>query len=732
MKFPGKCNLFASVALSAFVFCGCRTADKKETAAEIVKKINKVGEEQVRAKKYDESPIITSDIALARGAGIEEQESLPERKSIESTKPTSKEYPSRLIKGMPDPDAMIKVEMNLDATPLADVIAAFGAESILNFDYMIDPSVNGAVTFTVNTEVKAKEVWEMFEHILWLSGAYASENPGFIHIMPFNKMPQERRIFAQHDPQANVEVAIIPIYNTKSSELIGNIKPFMTGGSTVTDLPRQNSLLIIEAPPNMKKIHELIKRLDDKGEASWPHSSVRCHNIDSEQIVAELEALLPVIGFPTSPGNAPSGGQVKMTAIPRLQVIVVSAALPEVLEEVKKWIHLLDKEDQAEQENFFFYNIENSTSERLSEAMDVFFNTSTTASSKTTRSTVSSIGGRATNTSAPSPTSRRSRTTRNTEETEGDTIFDTPVIIYADAVLNRLVIKTTPRAWAVVEKFLERLDMPTRQVLIEAVIADIKLTENTQFGFAYAMKNGASQYGVDLSPNDAVTNVTDISSMIGNAYDGISMFKSKNEKIHFINAVAGKNNVTVLSAPQILAATDEQASINVGEQVSIRTTQYNSSATNPQTNYEYKETGTILTVTPHITAGHKVRVEIEQEVSSFQRRQDEGSDSDTAPDIANTVLNTVLEIPDGGTVMMGGLINSKVEDGHSGLPFIKDIPVLGHLFRSHSNNKERKELLVMITVNVVDTEQGTDHLVNRFQAALKAINEQIKQVREED
>jgi len=518
----------------------------------------------------------------------------------------------------------------------------------------------------------------------------------------------------------------------KSSELSGHLKPFMTDGATLTDIPGNNSLLIVEAPANMPKLRELVSQLDNKGEAAWPHICLRCHQVDAEVVREELEALLPVLGFPVT-NKGPSGGQVKLTSIPRLQVLVASAALKEVLDEVERWCRLLDRTDKTAKENLFFYNVRHSNAEHLSEVLTVFFNTSATKSgkpskTKSTSSKATPTTGR-TSSSSPSSPSRASarKATREKGEGEEETVFDTPVVVYVDEVNNRLTIRTTHRAYALVKALLERQDVPQRQVMIEAAVAEVRLSENTEFGFAYAAREKFGRYdfkhaavhtaifddkGIPLEPKSFATGV-------------VMSLANGDDKVAFLKAVAGDSNVRVLSAPQILAASDEEASINVGARVPVKTSDYtDTSGTSSRATYQYEDTGTILTVTPHITAGNEVQLDVKQEVSDAVETTTGVTDS---PTILNKILQTTLVIPDGSTVMMGGLIGTRNEDGHTGVPFLRDVPGLGMLFRTNKKSSARTELLVLITVNVIDQTTKTERLVGRYAAALREIQEQLGQ-----
>jgi type II secretion system protein D len=735
------CPLLAALALLLGGCQGLRPSAEENTAAD-PEAYRSLATAVLAPKPLNEA-LVVDKIAPRDAGGIAENLVFPQSSQTEMPKIPIAEYPDKLLKGIKDPDTIVPVSLNLDNATIDEIVASFSV-ILGGFGYQIDPSVKGAVTISMEADMTAREAWEMFEHILWLSGAYASKNPGFIHIMPFSRMPKERRILARHEPHANVEVAFIPVFHVKSGDIIKNIQPFMTDGATVTDLTAENTLLIVEAPPNMPKLRELITRLDNKGEADWPHICVQCHEVDAEELQAELEALLPVLGYSVA-SQGPSGGQIKLTALPRLQTIVASAALPEVLRMVEDWVKVLDRGSSDSREDIFFYDAQHSTAEKLNEMLAVFFNTDSTSSSRSssTKSTsakaTATTGTTTTTTEVPRATPASSANRARSTDTEGETIFDTPVVVFVDQENNRLSIQTTPRAWPLVLAMLERHDINPRLVLVEAKIVEVSLGKNTEFGFAYAAEHsnlqvGMSQMGSDdagtarapwtstttsWAATDSVAglypaNAASFSSGTGGAAIGYL----QGDVMAFVNAVAGEGNSQVLASPQIMATNGVEAKINIGRKVSIKTTEYSSDY---KSSYEYQDTGVILTVTPYITAGNDVRLEIEQEVSSVI----EGTGGEGSPDISNKTLLTTLIIPDGGTAFMGGLIDTTNSQGHTGVPFLKDIPGVGRLFRTNQSSSSRNELLVLITVNVLDTNSDTTLLLRRYQAALREIREQL-------
>ena len=671
----------------------------------------------------------------------------------------STQYPNNLIKSLPDPKSEVEVQLAFNAADLSEVVAAFAAPTMLNFSYMIDPAVKGAVTLSVDTKMTAAQAWETFEHILWLSGAYASMNSGFIHILPFEKMPQERRIFADHDIQPNVVVDFTTIRYKKSSDVINQIKPFITEGASLTDLTDSNTIVIVEAPANIEKLRELIARIDNKGERDWPCATYQCREVDADTLAEELNALMPVLGFPVATGTGTSGGAIKIVPIPRVRCVVVSAAMPEVVEEVGRWVKALDRSDMLDKEEIYFYNVSHTTVDKLSSALDAFFNTTTTTnnstlgdskssssssrsssnssnsdsnSSSSTRSS-SSSSGRTSTTSTSKRTTTTNKNGNDTTQSLNTSIFDTEVVVFSDAESNRLTIKTTPRTWTLLKAFLDRHDVPSRQVSIRAIIADISLDKSTEFGVSYAAsklfsrgnwKGSGAWAGAGAVSNLKGTEDAIVQSINSWSSQGLGLIlQNANDPLALVTAVAGVGNTKILSEPQLVVVSGSEAYMQAGNQIAVptQTTNYTSSSGNTSTNYEYKDTGVIMTVTPYITAGNEVRLTIEQEVSDVAASSSGSSGSSVAPNFTTKKVTTEMTVKDNSTILMGGMIRNSESVTKGGIPYLRDIPYLGVLFGYDKKSFTRTELLILITVNVIDNENFQDELIRRYKTSLEEI-----------
>lgn len=634
-----------------------------------------------------------------------------------------KEWFSALFKGREDADEKLMVSLNFDNPDINQLVPVFAAW--LGANYYIDPRVKGAVDMVIHDqEMSKREIAELFESILWLSGAFCTYDNGLLRILPFSTMPMERRILVDHQPQSNVQVEMFYLINSKAANVANQIKPFLTEGAQVIVLPtNKNSMLVVDSPANMPKINALIKLLDTEQRTGWPRCAIYCTSVPASQVQEELEAILPVLGYlVTSDKAVAEPGSIHLTSVDRLRVIVASAANREAINEVKRWVGILDQDDVGEQERVYVYKVINSRSDELMEAVSTIFNTDGSSISS-----ASAKGGKG------KASTKKSKSRAAQVETVVN-VFDSPIKIFADGIQNRLVIRTTPRTYAMLKAVLMRLDTVPSQVLLQVMIAEVTLNEENEYGLEYGgMIKGV---GGDKNYNAAIrTDWLDMNRMfdpatqswMDNIYGANYTVYNKNDpdKFMHIRAQAGEGNTRVLSAPQIVAVSDKEATIEVGDQVPIVTKENSNteSGTSFSREIQYEDTGIILKITPHITKGDLVTLEIDQTVSDAVKTTTSDIDS---PTIQKRQLTTSLSIRDGSTLIVGGLIWDRKIDNRTSLPVLIKIPIVSNLIGYNNITRKRVELLLIITATVIREDTDLQEKVRRYKNAVKLIEDSSK------
>jgi general secretion pathway protein D len=283
--------------------------------------------------------------------------------------------------------------------------------------------------------------------------------------------------------------------------------------------------------------------------------------------------------------------------------------------------------------------------------------------------------------------------------------------IIADETSNALVILATPRDYRRVESALRKLDIVPLQVLIEATIAEVTLTDRLAYGLQWFFESG--DFAVTLSNADT--------GAVNPVFPGFSAIVSGADARVVLNALASITDLNVISAPQLLVIDNQTAVLQVGDQVPIATQQV-IGVEDPdapvRNSIEYRDTGTILLVTPRVNAGGLVTLEVEQEISDAVQTVTSGLES---PTIQRRLVQTTVAVQSGETLALGGLIRDRNERTRAGVPLLMDIPILGNLFRRNNNDASRTEILILITPRVVRNELDARQVTNELRQRMRTI-----------
>ncbi len=319
------------------------------------------------------------------------------------------------------------------------------------------------------------------------------------------------------------------------------------------------------------------------------------------------------------------------------------------------------------------------------------------------------------------------------------------VKIIADPRINALLIMASKTDMEVIEDVLTKVDIMLSQVLIEVVIIEVNLDDNTRMGvdwlqrsmIAYNEKqsggrraflgfSGASRAGAEavLRNAAAINTIGDSPAGPGSGLTYYFTFFDFNIDA-VLNMLATSSDARILSTPIILTTDNTEAKILVGERRPIVTSTSLSSGGVQQSGYAYTDIGIELVVTPRINKKGFVVMDIEQTIDNVGG--DVTIDQNKVPIITTRELNASVAINDGRTIVLGGLVSTEESTGNTGIPFLRRIPLLGMLFRSDSEEKARRELLVMITPYVLDTpERAMEETARRHSAMGASTNLWLK------
>ncbi len=310
------------------------------------------------------------------------------------------------------------------------------------------------------------------------------------------------------------------------------------------------------------------------------------------------------------------------------------------------------------------------------------------------------------------------------------------VVIIPDEVNNALVVRANAADYAKIKKTIETLDILPRAVLIDVVIAEIALTDELRYGLEAFFRNINAQVGATpASLGGLFKGGLAIDSLTSGAFPpstslataGLGMFwATDNQKIGvLLQLLSEYTDVNVLSTPTLLAVDNKEASIMVGGREPVPTGSYASGTIGAGvlSTLNYEDTGIILNLIPHINAGGLVRLEVEQTIRRLGGERTVGGT--TAPSFDERNVTTSLLAQDGSTVVIGGIIQTLTTDTHGGIPYLKNMPILGPLFTSTKRKATTKtELIVAVTPHVVEHRES--EVTREFLERLRDLKNRIE------
>jgi general secretion pathway protein D len=269
------------------------------------------------------------------------------------------------------------------------------------------------------------------------------------------------------------------------------------------------------------------------------------------------------------------------------------------------------------------------------------------------------------------------------------------VRVVADEYNNSLLVLATPYEYDRIEKSLIKLDVVATQVLIEASIIEVTLTDDLEYGLEWAFND-------NLGGGDVGSGLLDLGGGLGSQVPGFSYTVSDSAGAvkAVVNALAEKSLINVISTPSVMVLDNHTASIHVGDQQPIRSGSTVTNGGNVQQSIQYKDTGVKLKVTPSVNDGRLVTLQIDQSITDVGAVDAAtGQRSFLERNVSSTVA-----IRSGESVVLGGLIRDNESQGRSGIPLLMDIPGLGSLFSTTTKDNSRTELLIFISPRVVEGE----------------------------
>ncbi len=601
------------------------------------------------------------------------------------------------------------IVLNFENVPLRDVVSDILGR-VLGVNYIFDPRVEGTVSLRTTNPLPREAVMPTLEMILRQNRAALVVQDGVHRVVPVDEAvrSQVRPVLGNGvDPiRPGYGVLVVPLRYISAVQMGKILEPLLPPeGILRVDVDR-NVIILAGTSTELRSLRDAVDIFDVDWLQGMSAGLFPLSFVSAETVAEELGV---IFGDPT---EGPLAGLVQFVPLERLNALLVVTQRVELLEKAEEWIERLDKGVETGS-GLFVYYVQNGRAADLAQILNQLFEDQYRSRGEaaaavapgqqpvTIRSQRAGIGGVASMTS-PAPPANAATASGGVREppglaSEGLTFADGANIrIIADEINNALLILASSRDYKMILAALRKLDIVPLQVLIDAVIADVTLTDDLRYGVQYFLSRGNNQFTLSRGTT----------GQIGSQFPGFSYsFLTQNSGV-VLDALEGVTNVRVLSSPQLMVLDNQVARLQIGDEVPVITQQQQStvgstgqdSSPNIINSIQYLETGVILEVTPRVNAGGLVTLDINTEVSNVVSTTTSTIDS---PTIQQRKISSSIAVQDGETIILGGLIQENVTESTSGLPFLSRIPLIGGLFGQVDNKVRSTELIVLLTPHVV-------------------------------
>jgi general secretion pathway protein D len=543
-------------------------------------------------------------------------------------------------------------------------------------NFVVDQRVKGKVTIISPSKISLKEAYAVFESVLEVHGYTTVKSGQVVKIIPSpdarSKSIETKLREESTTSRDQVVTQLIPLTYADPVAIKRLFTPMVSKSSVILAYSPTNTLIITDVYSNIKRLIKILKEIDVTG-IGQEISIIPLEYSDA----AKLVNLLNTVFKPTrKKGKGVEQKAITMVADERTNVIVLLASEIDTLR-IKRLISMVDKEAPRGKGKIHVYRCKNAAAEELAKVLqDLPMDKAGAGAPKGKKASV--VAGQ--------------------------------VRISADKATNSLIIVADKEDYLVLEDVIKKLDIPRSMVYIEALIMEVDMQTSLDIGIDWAIfgktsidgketvVGGGFRRGVEIGPDELLQGgltlgmLSEPITIAGVTVNNISAI---------INAVRTDDDFRILSTPQVLTTDNEEARITIGENRPFQTRSTTDVSGGTFESFEYRDVGKILKITPHVTEGRLVRMQINLEVTAIDQKATLTTSSTLPVTLKRTVDTTVI-VRDNQTIVIGGLIDDTTTNSETKVPVLGDIPILGWLFKDTSETTTKTNLYIFITPRVIE------------------------------
>ncbi len=563
--------------------------------------------------------------------------------------------------------------------PVAEAVRTIIGEA-LDEQVLVSSGVDGEITLTSPEPAPARAALSALDAVLAESGlALVEREDGFL----LTRMDAARPSLGAAG--IGMTGRIVPVRHTDPTAILSVIDPFLTDRTQAIPIDESGVLVLAGPLSELDSLEDAVRTFDRPFLTDRVFGMFELRYVNAETAQQEITAVLDGLGA--------TGGSVRLVPLPRLNLLFVATRDRGRFNEIAEWVERFDRPSGGDQRRLRYYVARNTPATTLASQISAAFAGGSSGDG-------GSFGGE----------SEQNRSGDDASEDE-----EGRLAIIADQLNNALIIRATDQEYREILELVERMDVLPPQVLIEATIAEVRLSDGLNFGVRWFFQSRDGEGDSTLTFSDSNTGSTaEVFPGFNYAFTGTNL----NATLSALNSIT---DVTVLSAPSIMVQNNQTAHLQVGDEVPIvtQTATSVSEANAPiVSNIQLRETGVILQVTPRINASGIVVLEVNQEVSSVRPTTTSGIDS---PTIQKLEFTSTVAVQSDSTVALGGLIRESQTETSDAVPMLGRLPGLGAAFRERAVAQERSELVIFLTPRIINSTQDAESALVRMRRELQAL-----------
>ena len=599
------------------------------------------------------------------------------------------------------------VSLDFEQAPLTEVIHAIMGD-ILGLDYIVEHPINGEVTVRTRTPVPRDQLLEILESLLQANKALMiRDKEGRYFISGSSEMSKLNPNFSAASMNTvGYNNVIVPLQYIGAKNMAEILRPVADESAFVLIDPMRNLLVLAGTSNQLAGWQEIITSFDVdllKG------MSVGIFPIENSSVADIDAALASLLGQEGGEGVAETavgiGSVIRVIPIERLNSIMVVTPRAHYLQRVRTWIERLDQAPDANSERrLYVYEVQNSDAAHVADLLSTVFS----GANSTGGSGKAGVAPGYTPEQVTSSMGETSTKPRAAAQTKNVAVGDVQIV--ADDENNALLIYATSREYQKMQTALAQLDVAATQVVIEASIIEVTLTDKTKYGLEYSVQSslGGGWSGVARQALGVIAPAAGFSYSAVNGSGDIRVV---------LNALAEDGLLNVISSPSLTVLDNHTAAIQVGDQIPVQSGTTITEGGTSLSSITYRDTGVYLSVTPQVNAGGLVTMDIEQSVTDVGPEQP----NNNQPTFLERKVTTRVAVRSTESVVLGGMIRENKNESSSGIPILHNLPLIGPLFGTKTAGGVRTELIVIITPRAIYSDVGLRDMSREMRRQMRGL-----------